>query len=87
MTQDLLNWGLPHAYVVLFHTEEASADKVEASGLQEGGRFHHLAENVVVSDIGSSRRRIAETLYDMVIEAKKRSDLTGLPIRDFLPTS
>jgi hypothetical protein len=85
MTQDLLNWGLPHAYVVLFHTEEASADKVEASGLQEGGRFHHLAENVVVSDIGSSRRRIAETLYDMVIEAKKRSDLTGLPIRDFLP--
>ena len=85
MTQDLINWGLPNAYVVLFHTEESSADKVEASGLQEGGRFHHLAGNVVVADIGSSRRRITETLYDLVIDAKKRADLTGLPIRDFLP--
>jgi len=85
MTQDLLNWGLIHAYVVLLHTEESSADKVEASGLQEGGRYHHLADNVVVQDIGSSRRRIVETLYDLVIDAKKRSDLTGLPIRDFLP--
>ncbi len=84
MTEDLRNWGFEDGLVAWFHTEEASSHKVAAAGLNEHGRFHHLADNVVVDNIGSSRRRIAEVLYETVIDAQRKADLTGRPITDFL---
>lgn len=83
--QDLVNWGYPDAKVVWWHTEEESADKVHAAGLDEGQRFHHLAENVIVDDIGTSRRRIVEGLYLLTQDANKRASETGQPISRFLP--
>jgi hypothetical protein len=83
--QDLHNWGLPDAKVVWWHTEEESADKVHAAGLDEGQKFHHLAQNVIIDDIGTSRRRIVEGLYILTQEAEKRSKQTGQLITRYLP--
>lgn len=83
--QDLVNWGYQDGYVVWFHTEEESADKVRAAGLGPGQRFHHLADRVVIDPIGTSRRRMAEVLYDLVIAAEKKSQQSGLPPTRFLP--
>lgn len=85
LTQDLANWGYPEGKLIFLHTEEESEDKVRACGLDEGQAFHHLADNVVVSAIGTSREAIVECIYDVVIEANRRSKETNLPIDQFLP--
>lgn len=85
MTQDLVNWGLRDAKVVAFHTEEESVTKIRGAGFADGQKFHHLADNLIVVDIGSSRKRIVETLYDLVVEANRQAIETGRPIRQFLP--
>lgn len=85
LAQDLIHWGLVDAKLVFFHTEEESSDKAYACGLAEGQRNHHLADNIIVDACGTSRTRLAETLYDLVIEAKRRRDATGRPIEQFLP--
>jgi hypothetical protein len=82
---DLVNYGLPDAKQVLFHTEEESIDKLRGFRMDVGQKFHHLAGNLVVDAIGTSRRRMAETLYDLVIEADERSRSTKRPIAEFLP--
>lgn len=85
MTQDLVNWNKKDAKVVAFHTEEESITKIRGAGFAPGQKFHHLADNLVVVDIGSSRKRIVETLFDLVVEANRRAVDTGRPITDFLP--
>jgi hypothetical protein len=82
---ELINYGLPDAKQVLFHTEEESIDKLRGFRMDVGQKFHHLADNLVVDAVGTSRRRMAETLYDLVIEADERSRSTKRPITDFLP--
>ena len=83
--QDMVNWGLDEGLVAWFHTEEESVDKVRAAGLGPQQRWHHLADRVVVSAVGSSRARLAEALFDMVIAADRRSQSTGTDICRFLP--
>lgn len=83
--QDLRNWGLNDAFQVLFHTEEESIDKIRGFRMDVGQKFHHLARNLVIDAIGTSRRRMAETLYDLVISADEQSRSTRRPITDFLP--
>jgi hypothetical protein len=85
LAQDLRNWGLPDAKVYFAHTEEASADKVKAMRLGPGQRFHHLSNQVVVADVGSSREAFVMGLYDLVIDGYERQQATGRPITDFLP--
>jgi hypothetical protein len=82
---DLQNFGLADAKQVLFHTEEESIDKLRAFRMDLGQKFHNLADNLVIDAIGTSRRRMAETLYDLVIEADTRARSTKRPITDFLP--
>ena len=82
---DLQNWGLNDAYQVLFHTEEESIDKIKGFRMDAGQKYHHLAKNLVVEAIGTSRRRMVETLYDLVIAADKRARETKRPITEFLP--
>jgi hypothetical protein len=82
---DLHNFGLTDAKQVLFHTEEESIDKLRAFRMDIGQKFHHLADNLVIDAIGTSRRRMAETIYDLVIEADGRARSTKRPITDFLP--
>ena len=82
---DMQNWGLNDAYQVLFHTEEESIDKIKGFRMDVGQKYHHLAKNLVVDAVGTSRRRMAETLYDLVIAADKRARETKRPITEFLP--
>jgi hypothetical protein len=83
--QDELNWGLPDTPVLVAHTEEESVTKAYAMGIHPGQRFHHLADKIVIENIGSSRRRLAELVYDLVMNAVSRSQTTSRPIGDFLP--
>lgn len=82
---DMINWGLKDAYQVFFHTEEESLDKLKSFRMDVGQKFHNLANNLVIDAIGTSRRRMAETLYDMVISADEKARKTRRPITDFLP--
>jgi hypothetical protein len=82
---DLINWGLNDAYQVLFHTEEESIDKIRGIRMDVGDKFYHLAKNLVIDPIGTSRRRMAETLYDLVISADEKARATRRPIAQFLP--
>jgi hypothetical protein len=80
-----MNWGLDEAYQVVFHTEEESIDKLRGFRMDANQRFHHLADNVVIDAIGTSRKRMAETLYDLVIQADEWSRHTKRPIIEKLP--
>lgn len=82
---DLRNWGLSDAYQVFFHTEEESIDKIKGFRMDPGGKFHHLADNLVIDAVGTSRRRMAELLYDLVISADEKARTMRRPITDFLP--
>ena len=83
--QDEINWGYPDAPVLLAHTEEESWVKAKAMGLFPGQRWHHLATKIVIENIGSSRRRLVEMVYDLVIAAMDKAQNTARPIQDFLP--
>lgn len=85
IAQDLHNWGLLDARQVFFHTEEDSVDKLRGFRMDIGQKYHHLSGHLVLEAVGTSRRRMAETLYDMVIEADERARETRRPIVDFLP--
>jgi len=67
----------PDALSILAHTEEESRVKAKAIGLERGQRWHDLAKNVVIENIGSSRRRLAEMFYETVAHAVRRSQETG----------
>jgi len=82
---DLKNWGLTDAMQVLFHTEEESIDKLKGFRMDIGQKYHDLADNLVVDACGTSRRRLAETLYDLVIRADELSRTAKRPITEYLP--
>lgn len=85
MTQDLLNYGMPDAKHVLFHTEEETIDKIDACRMLPGQPYHHLSDMMVFDAVGTSRTRIAMTLYDLVVKADLQARETKRPITDFLP--
>lgn len=82
---DLKHWGLEHALQVVFHTEEESIDKLKGFRMDIGQKYHHLADNLIVDACGTSRRRLAETLYDLVIRADGLARSTKRSIVEFLP--
>ena len=82
---DLRNWGLKDALQVVWHTEEESIDKLKGFRMTQGQKYHDLAKNLIIDPVGTSRRRMAETLYDLVIRADEQSRLRNRPITDFLP--
>jgi hypothetical protein len=85
LVQDVRNWGFEDGKVLFFHTEEESEDKMDAMEFLPGQKFHHLADNLIIDAIGTSRTKIVEIIYDVVIEAQRRCSETGRPITDFLP--
>jgi hypothetical protein len=85
INMDLKNWGLENALQVVFHTEEESIDKLKGFRMDIGQKYHHLSENLVIDACGTSRRRLAETLYDLVIRADELARSTKRPIMEFLP--
>lgn len=82
---DLKNWGLTDAMQVLFHTEEESIDKLKGFRMNIGQKYHHYADNLVIDACGTSRRRLAETLYDLVIRADNMARASKRPIVEYLP--
>lgn len=85
LVQDLVNLGKRDARVIALHTEETSEDKLKGAGFAENQRHHHLVDNLIIENIGSSRKRIVEVIYDVVIDAIERSKSSGRPITDFAP--
>lgn len=82
---DMQNWGLEHGLQVVFHTEEETIDKLKGFRMDSGQKYHPLAKNLVVDACGTSRKRLAETLYDLVIRADEMSRESKRPITEFLP--
>jgi hypothetical protein len=82
---DMVNWGLRDAKQVFFHTEEESVDKLKGFRMDVGDKYHHLADNLIIDAIGTSRKRMAETLYDLVVIADEQARETKRPITEFLP--
>ena len=82
---DLKNWGLTDAMQVLFHTEEESIDKLKGFRMYIGQKYHHLADNLVIDACGTSRKRLAETLYDLVIRADNMARVSKRSIVEYLP--
>ena len=82
---DLKNWGLTDAMQVLFHTEEESIDKLKGFRMHIGQKYHHLADNLVIDACGTSRKRLAETLYDLVIRADNMARVSKRSIVEYLP--
>lgn len=85
LTQDLANWGKPFGKVLFFHTEEESVDKARSMFVLPHQKLGHLAENMIVVNVGTSRKLMAMAIYDTVLDASIRSKETGLPITEFLP--
>jgi energy-coupling factor transporter ATP-binding protein EcfA2 len=83
--QDEINWGFDETPVIIAHTEEESLIKIRNLGILPGQRWHHLARKVHVTMIGSSRKRLTEMVYDLVINAVIRSQSSGRAVTDFLP--
>jgi hypothetical protein len=85
LVQDMINQGEDEAMQIVFHTEEATIDKIRGFRMDVGQRFAHLSKNLVVDAVGTSRTRMAEVIYDLVIDAEEWSRTTGRPIADKLP--
>ena len=85
MAQDLINWGKRHAKIMFLHTEEESIDKARAMMVLPGQPLAHLAENMIMVNVGTSRKLVAMAIYDVVLDAAIQSRETGLPITEFLP--
>jgi hypothetical protein len=85
ISMDLKNWGLEHGKQVLFHTEEETIDKIRGFRMDKGQKYHHLSDNMIVKDCGTSRRQLAYTLYDLVKTAEEISRFNKRPIVEYLP--
>jgi hypothetical protein len=83
--QDLINYGLIDAKQVLFHTEEESIDKIKGFKMSPNDKFYHLADNLIIENVGTSRKKMTEVLYDLVIEADSRAKKENRSILEFLP--
>lgn len=84
-SMDLKNWGLENALQVVFHTEEETPDKLKGFRMNHGQKYHALSANLVIDACGTSRKRIAEILYDLVMRADDLSRASKRPIVEFLP--
>jgi hypothetical protein len=84
MLKDMCNWGLPDAIHVLAHTEEADHEKIDAIRVGPGATYAHLGDMLVVDEVGSSRRRMVQTLYNLTARAEDRARESKRPITDFL---
>lgn len=81
--EDLVNgWGHDMAKVLIAITEEAPEIVYRAASLGKGQPFHHLADHVVVADVGASRGRFIKAVYDLVSQAEEVAKKTGRPIVD-----
>lgn len=79
--EDLVNgWGREHDKVLIAITEEAPKIVYTVAGMAEGDRFHHLAGNLVIANVGASRRRFIHAIWDCVVDAFHRSQETGMPV-------
>jgi energy-coupling factor transporter ATP-binding protein EcfA2 len=85
ISMDMKNWGLDNSLQVMFHTEEESIDKLKGFRMDIGQKYHHLADNLIIDACGTSRKRLAETLYDLVIRADEHARASKRPITEFLP--
>jgi hypothetical protein len=84
MLIDLRNQGEEFAKVLFAHTEEEPIDKVKGFRMLPGQPFHYLADNLLVSAVGTSRKKLMMAVYDNIADAHTRSKETGVPITKFL---
>lgn len=84
MLKDLCNWGLPDAKHVLAHTEESDTEKIDAIRVGPGQTYAELGDMLVVDEVGSSRRRMVQTLYNLTAQAEDKARQSKRPITDFL---
>jgi hypothetical protein len=59
--------------------------KAKAIGLLPGQPWHHLAQSVIVQNLGSSRQMIAAEFYKAISWAIRRSRETGRHMMEFVP--
>lgn len=74
----------PDAISMLLHTEESPMDKAKAIGLLRNQRWHFLAKNILIENIGSSRRRIGELVFESVADAVRKAERSGRHPREFV---
>jgi hypothetical protein len=89
VAEDLVvGWGREHDKVLIAITEETPQIVYTMAEMDEGQPFHHLADNLVIANVGASRKRFVHAVWDLVIDAHRRSKETGLPIQNCgLPTA
>lgn len=86
--EDLIyGWGKRHATIAMWITEESAAIVRRAAELNKGQPFHHLADNIAISNPKSSRRQMAGMFYDLIAHAATQAEKTGLPITEFAPAA
>lgn len=79
--EDLVTgWGRTHDKVLIAITEETPKIVYTVADMGKGQPFHHLADNLVIANIGASRKRFIHSVWDCVIDAYHKSRDTGLPI-------
>jgi hypothetical protein len=81
--QDLRNYGLPHAKVLVAHCEEESDRRRQAMQLSAGQRHAHLADNVKIHHVYLGLSQAATAVYDLTEQA--RTDANDDDIRGHLP--
>lgn len=80
MAQDLCNWGQPLNKVLVCITEESPDVVYTAAGLATGQPMHHLAKQVFIARVASSRARVVHAVWDRVIDAFHTSRAAGVPL-------
>lgn len=85
MALDLINWGLTDAKVLLAFVEESAKIILRASRTDEGARYNHVSDNLMLANIGASRVRLTQAVYKCVMDAEDQAMSSGRPITHFLP--
>lgn len=78
-------WGMKNAKVFLAFTEEDDTIIRNVMQLNRGQRYHHLAKNIVLVDVGSSRKNLVHAFYEQVMDAEDQALKSGQPITEFMP--
>lgn len=81
---DLYNWGMPNAKVMAIIVEEEPKRVYRAARLDDP-RYREIADQVLIAQVNSSRRRFGAAFMQAVVDAQRDSDAAGLPIREFMP--
>jgi hypothetical protein len=76
----VVGWGREHDRVLIAISEESPKIVYQVAGLGKGQPSHHLAKNVIIANVGASRRRFVHAIWDCVIDAFGRSQDTGQAI-------